>query len=50
MAYESQHKLRDGAVLVYVRSQGKKNIYQARIRVPDTQHYVVRSLKTESLT
>ena len=50
MAYESQHKLRDGAVLVYVRSHGKKNIYQVRIRVPDTTHYIVRSLKTESLS
>jgi integrase len=50
MAYESQHSLRDGAVLVYQRSQGVRGLYQARIRVPGESDYVVKSLKTSSLS
>lgn len=37
-------------MLVYTRSSGKRNTYQARIKVPETDGYVVRSLKTESLS
>lgn len=50
MAYENEHRLRDGAVLVYTRSSGKQQRFQARISIPDTQGYVVRSLKTQSLS
>lgn len=50
MAYENQHKLRDGAVLVYTRSSSARGRFQARVRVPGTDKYVVKALKTASLS
>jgi hypothetical protein len=49
LAYKSQHRLRNGSILVYARSQGLQHIYQARLKIPDTAGYVVRSLKTQNL-
>ena len=47
--YENAHRLRDGAILVYTRQDRKKPTYQARLKVPGVNGYVIRSLKTRDL-
>lgn len=47
--YENSHQLRDGAILVYTRPGRKKTRYQARLKVPGVEGYIIKSLKTGDL-
>ena len=44
---ENESILRDGAVMIYVRNDVAKPIWQCRIKFPD-QPYIRRSLKTRN--
>ncbi|HTT98827.1 MAG TPA: tyrosine-type recombinase/integrase [Rhizomicrobium sp.] len=47
--YEGAHRLKDGAILVYIRPGAKKTNYQARLKVPGVTGYITRALKTRDL-
>jgi integrase len=47
--YENAHTVRDGAILLYTRPGRKKTAWQARLKVPGAQGYIIRSLKTADL-
>ncbi|HEY5208000.1 MAG TPA: hypothetical protein VIJ42_01005 [Stellaceae bacterium] len=47
--YQDSLSLHDGAILLYTRPDRKKVRYQARLKVPGVEGYVVRSLKTADL-
>lgn len=47
--YRQVHRLRDGAVTVYLRADTSQQTYQARLKVPGVTGYVIRSLKTRDL-
>ena len=44
--YQDTESFHNGDVTIYVRSAGKKPVYQARIRTPLGTGYIVKSLKT----
>ena len=44
---ENESYLRDGAVMIYVRNDIAKPIWQCRVKFPD-QPYIRRSLKTRN--
>ena len=45
--YQDLESFHNGDVTIYVRSAGKKPVYQSRIRTPLGSGYIVKSLKTE---